>query len=159
MRYTYGFFATEGDSPVINPRWERFHIDNYYITHDKTIEFSSDKGEKNWIIVYGKIMSLKCDSIVHSEISNYLYKKLKKSLNSFYNELDYCCGRFIVIYSSNDQIFILNDATGMKAVYYTEFPRISVASHVNILAELYEKSPAYDISEDIEISGISKGLL
>ena len=152
LKYIYGFFAAEGDFPIINSQWERVFIDNFYITYDKSVEFSCIKGENNWVVVLGKIVSLRCDSTIHRDIAGRLFEELNVSLNSLYEELDHCCGRFIVIYSFDNKIFALNDATGMKSIYYAIIPKISIASHVRILAEQYNISFDNEMLNDIKVS-------
>ena len=149
LKFKYGFCATTAGTPIINPHWGVFQVDNFYLTYDKSIEFSSNIDEGMWLLVYGKIVSLNCSSIAHNDLTNHLFKHLSSSIEEFYDELDYCCGRFVIIYSINGKTHALHDAGGMKAIYYTASEFIAIASHAGILAQLCNKQFSSAVQEDI----------
>jgi len=135
LKYRYGFFASIGKAPIINPYWGRYQVSDFYFTYDKTLEFSIREGVDSWIIVYGKIISTRMHSILHGEVTNHLFELLNRDKSHFLDELDYCCGRFVIVYLKDGEINIINDATGMKSIYYSKKCVSVAASHYSILSD------------------------
>lgn len=59
---------------------------------------------------------------------------------SLYEYVDYLAGRYILIYGSNSEVYLLQDACGMRTCYYSD---ALIASHYNIIGRLQAKEPHF----------------
>ena len=64
-----------------------------------------------------------------------LYNKI--DCEEFYNYLDELSGRFCLIISINDNIYVFNDACGCRSVYFHKTEKV-IASHYNLIKLLYQ---------------------
>ena len=138
-----GFFAScFAKPPTIHHHWKTWSFKTFNISYDPVQPFSTQINQEGFLCLLGHLVSLNCEVTDHQKITNYIFTKLAQSLDDFFDELDNCCGRFICFYSLGDAVHVLNDATGMKSVYYASSPYPAVASHSFILHNYLEKEPS-----------------
>lgn len=152
-----GYFASlSGNLPLIHGAWKKWSFGNFSLLYDPVQPFSAQSSSNIFLLVLGNVVSLNIDSIVHQEIINGLFNKLIHSAEDFLCGLDDCCGRFVCFYSIGGKIFVLNDATGMRSVYYCNEPYTAVASHSFILKQYFNKKKSKDCQDFIKRSNLNK---
>ena len=136
-----GFYAScSGKQIRIHPHWETYSFNTLNITYDPEQPFDACKNDDMFLVILGHFVSLNYDDTDHKQLTSFLFDALVKSVDDFLDELDACCGRFVCFYSTRDGIHVLNDATGMKMVYYSTTINPAVASHSFILKSSLEKA-------------------
>lgn len=135
--YKRGFVFLEKNiytpNPVIN-KWFCINLDNihviYYEAGNKCCLQHFNGG---WICLCGSYcMDVLAGHMDFKLIVKNLAQQLERGVNYFFDYLDYLNGRFVCIYSVNNEIHILNDATAARSVYYSTHSKI-VASHYNLI--------------------------
>lgn len=110
-----------------------------YFSYDKTEDFFIETvrdgiSTSTWVAIYGDAIDLRDPLKKGQEIARDLADSLLQAELSFFNNLDYIGGRYVIVYYINNDIKILNDATGLKTVFYSAcFNYIS--SHVELIKD------------------------
>lgn len=128
-------------SPVNIPSNYTSHIlpNGDFFGYDKNEDLFIETTRKdisysNWVVIYGEAIDLKSPLKKGQEIARDLADSLMQAELHFFDHLDYIGGRYIIIYCHNGNIKVLNDAAGLKTVFYsTCFNYIS--SHVELIKE------------------------
>lgn len=127
-----------------------------YFSYDKNEDFFIETvrdGSSNdtWVAIYGEAIDLRYPSKKGQEIARDLADSLSQLELLFFNDLDYIGGRYIIIYSDNNNIKVLNDAAGLKTVFYsTCFNYIS--SHVALIKDNlihHEHSEVFEFRKEL----------
>lgn len=137
--YKRGFILSEFELDF-DCTWAKNRIGNLYITYDVDNEFvyvSNNDGL--WISILGHTI----------DTFNWIYGNTKEKLKSIASNLldivndhdvlmdriDYLSGRFIIIYSDGINNYLIQDASGLRSVYYHEEITI-LSSHYEIIHQL-----------------------
>lgn len=146
-----GFFAScFVKPPTIHHHWRIWSFRSFSISYDPIQPFSTQKNKNEFFCLLGHLVSLNCEFTEHQKITNFLFYKLTQSLDYFLDEIDKCCGRFVCFYSFRGTVHVLNDATGMKSIFYNIFPFPAVASHSYILHNYLDKNLSKSCQEFIK---------
>lgn len=121
---------------IIKDDWTQTRVNGYYfLSTQKDLEI-------NQVNRYGKELTLIGYIINPHEPSNTNYDCLEAifnkcaTINDLINELYIYSGRFIIIGSFNNEIYIVTDPCGLRQVYYTSKEgKLWFASQPNILAD------------------------
>ncbi len=132
------------DSPYINDiknRWIGDTIGSYNIFRHPRLQYTKINGSYSYFALLGDVIDPMNDIIVPSDILNRLAIKYERSMEQFFDYLDVLNGRFVLFVHAKGQSFIVQDAAGTKTVFYEiESDRVVVASHANIIAEMFDYS-------------------
>ena len=140
--YKRGFIFLEKNKCVPNHiinKWFCVNLDsNYVIYYEAGNKCFVQPFNGGWICLCGSYcMDVLAEHMDFELIVKNLAMQLEKDRNKFFDYLDYLNGRFVCIYSINNEIHILNDATGARSVYYSTRSKI-VASHYNLINMVQE---------------------
>lgn len=75
---------------------------------------------------------------VAESVANGLLRSFAHGWNDFYEHIGKIAGRYVVFVIENDDVYVFNDPSGLRTVYYTEDGDI-VASHLKLLARMTGK--------------------
>ena len=152
--YKRGFFLT--DTNIENPMvgWVKANIGirkTFYLFYDPLNEFSYFSNGNKWVALLGRFVdTLNWITNIH-EIGEKLFDDYKKSKERFYNYIDYFNGRFVIFYGNKSCSYVMNDATGMRSVYYS-LDNCAIASHYGLIYDVFnnEEEPYYAIYNSIK---------
>ncbi len=153
--YKRGFLLAHADSNVPNfimDNWIKIILDNNFILYyNENNKCYFEHNNEGWICICGSY----CMDVVacHMDmgiITKNLSCRLEKSENKFLDYLDLLNGRFVCIYSYHNHIYILNDATAARSVFYSTRDNI-VASHYNLVNDVChsDAEPFFQIYENV----------
>lgn len=135
-----GFLLTKLNSNIKSPKedWVYHEIGNenqrFIIYFDSANLFSYKSKYDYWVFILGTAMDTQDWHMDLDVIADKLLECLNVSQLCFYDYLDTLCGRHVIIYGNDTNTWLLQDATGMRSVFYhTE--ETYVASHYNLIAE------------------------
>ena len=116
--------------------WSELTINKqYYFYYDSVNNVSFLTSNDCFCLMYGYAMDTVNWHMDLEEINAHLLSYLINDKNKFYDYLDDVNGRFVLIFSDGKELKVLNDATGMKSVYYHK-NKILIASHYNIIQDI-----------------------
>lgn len=99
--------------------WSELTINKqYYFYYDSVNNVSFLTSNDCFCLMYGYAMDTLNWHMDLEEINAHLLSYLINDKNKFYDYLDDVNGRFVLIFSDGKELKVLNDATGMKSVYY-----------------------------------------
>lgn len=105
-------------------------LDNFYVHPWTRVEFAGDPNL--FVIVIGHCLTTRPEQ--HDAPAGELLKSLQVSVAYFLRTLDDFGGRHAIIFGSTGNISIVNDATGMRSVFYAATGGI-VASHAPLVEQ------------------------
>lgn len=117
--------------------WNRLKInDRLYITFHPDISVSKVESESSSITVIGYILDPTNINYTDENILDHLLSK-SSSVNDLVKLLDNYGGRWVIVYENGGNTFIINDAAGLRQVFYTydENGDFWCSSHSKILSE------------------------
>ena len=122
---------------------------NIYYSDDISVKFFSNKN--NWCVLIGTFIdtyNLCTDDIDY--IAGEILKKIDINEDTFYEYVEYLNGRYAILYSNGDKINIINDATGMRSVWYCINKRI-ISSHYPLIQNIINESESemYSLFKEI----------
>lgn len=101
-------------------------------SYDTRLEVEKRSFEDFSILIAGSFIDIRNGS---SDINNAADNILRSLVNRvFYEEIDYYSGSYIVVVQDPSGLRLLNDATGMRSVFYTNDFKF-IASHCDILRD------------------------
>lgn len=110
---------------------------------------SAENGD--FLIIRGHWASGSEDGKDDSSARRFLYLA-QESIALFEDELDYMCGRYLIVLHLHGNTWIYNDAIGNRTVYYAADQSVA-ASHLNLLNQV---SPHELLSHSLENAGVAK---
>lgn len=134
LKYRRGYVISDKNIRPPNKNWKKFKINNYYIYFDPINETSYIEKRNHCIFVLGTIIDISNGGLNREEILNNLLNKLFKSKNDFYDYLDHLSGRYLILFCDGIDCYVLNDATGMRSVFYSRKKTI-IGSHCELVQE------------------------
>lgn len=148
MLYARGFlicnrmYDTERIKSVIPSNWncvffeEKSLVDIvfYYDTRNELCFYEEDGV---WAVILGTAIDTETACFSLRKIATVLVAEFKKSKEHFYNAIDNLCGRHVILCGDKENAFLLQDATGMRSVFYSEKEFI-IASHCELIHEILQ---------------------
>ena len=124
----------------------------FRIAHDSGYPVSIAEKNNVYCVLIGIVLDTKSFTLDRQLIINNILNMIAgDAANAFKNDdfleyLDYLNGRYCIVLIKNDSMYVINDATGMRAVFYHDSLNI-IASHSNLLNEVAGESahPLFDI--------------
>ncbi|BFL74965.1 hypothetical protein M7M4_17170 [Corynebacterium pseudogenitalium] len=110
---------------------------------------SAENGD--FLIIRGHWASGSEDGIDDSSARRFLYLA-QESIALFEDELDYMCGRYLIVLHLHGNTWIYNDAIGNRTVYYAADQSVAT-SHLNLLNQV---SPHELLSRSLEKARVAK---
>ncbi len=105
-------------------------IDNIYIYY-KNIEFSRYDINNCTIIILGLAYYID-EHMFKFDIIKTMCEKLSNSYKEFYKFINFIGGRYVIIYKKENNINIINDAHGLKSIFYHSKTGMC-SSHIELL--------------------------
>ncbi|WP_156135311.1 hypothetical protein [Aeromonas taiwanensis] len=135
--YINGFlFAPKNHSCDLSPGWKTHFVNEFFLHCSSESKCDYIINGPSFFIIVGMAIHLQDEGDLKS-ISNHLYTKLIVSEKDFFDELDEINGRFTIIFRGLDGVVkILNDACGMRSVFYSKSIENTYSSHPSLLASV-----------------------
>ncbi|MDV2431455.1 hypothetical protein RAE08_10005 [Corynebacterium tuberculostearicum] len=130
-QYPRGFFIASDPQRVPNGFTRVGDMPNLYAHEwaDVSVARSAD----TFVTIIGE-----CVAVVPSiegSVAEHLLTLLVQGEAQFFDALSLLSGRYVIIFGTGERLQILNDATGMRSVFYSEGFEV-VASHARLVEEL-----------------------
>lgn len=107
----------------------------YLYFHDNTEVFKCSKDDRTLYII-GYILDIRDGNLNIGNISDNLLDSFSKDDDTFYNELKFLNGRYVLIFDTPDDTSIYTDATSMRPIYQWEMQIFG--SHEILVKEIVE---------------------
>jgi len=121
---------------IIPKDFKLFTTKNYIFAYDKLEKFQTHEFSSVSVSVFGDIYSLDNSELVSKELAI----RLQKNEKDFFTYLKSTYGRFLIIYTINDKVSLLTDATSMRSLFYKTFEKeIVCTSHPYLLTKAKSK--------------------
>src|SRR5690554_6836859 len=138
--FTRGYLITNNShikSNMITNYYKSFQLGKFYIhIHDET-KFSYIESENINIFIIGHLYNPFTNQIDENNILNSLILKYNMNDQEFFNYMNDLSGTFIIGIVDNEQIKILNDASGIQTCFYGIYDKnLYACSHLMILEKL-----------------------
>lgn len=119
---------------------------NVYFTED--LKYKNEKINNYNVLIIGDIIHTKNGMLSPSEI---LHRLLNHTLDSydFLTELSYLNGSFILLIESEGTLYLYNDATSLKSLYYHDTKPV-YASHSKLVHELLKEFYNINVSQKMD---------
>lgn len=134
LLFPLGFLASPNSIPLVKPGWRQVQLRGLNLSFDPKQPHSVIGDKRHFVVVLGPMVSLNHDTVDHHDLTLKLFEELAYSEQAFFDELDAISGRFVCFYCLDGKIRVLNDATGMKMVYYAVSPQWTAGSHAPLVA-------------------------
>ena len=150
LDYIRGFLITkEPDIKLESEFFKKIDLPDESVLYcHKHLEYAYVKDNENFVVLMGSAINISTGSYME-ETANELLAALKVSEEEFFDTIDFLAGRYVVIYSKAGEVKILNDAIGLKAVFYSVNLNIA-SSHSKLIADLIGsgKSPVQEAKDN-----------
>ncbi len=141
--YKYGFIVAKTKEIVSAPPvvlqddWRIEQLPNkYHIAIAPEVKLCCKGSVAVWVCLCGNYcMDVIAGHMEFNLITENLLHKLLVSEQAFFEYLDDLNGRFACFYSLNNELYVLNDATGARSIYYSTQKPI-IASHYNLIHDI-----------------------
>jgi len=138
LLYSRGFIISKTSCKPIN-FWTEFTfgpIENtFYISFDPQNNCVWGRNDSAWALLLGTALDPNECHMESDRILNQILDCLSSSKEAFYDYIDTLCGRHIIVFGNDQEAYILQDATGMRSVYYSQENCI-VASHYELIHDM-----------------------
>ena len=127
--YTRGFLLASENPAYIPEQYKR--VDNsLWVDKSQLVTFS----DNDQCCIIGFCVDIRSPEANVLAIANNLDRALSVSETEFHREGDFLCGRYVIVYKTNDGVrHVVTDAAGFLPVFHDEKGRI-VASHARLIA-------------------------
>lgn len=132
--YKRGFITSERDPAEAPAHWRRWSNARLSVAFDPDLDFQAEAINDTFLLIFGKLVLLDHQSVDQKDIALNLLQALMISEERFFSVLEGACGRFACIFSQNGQVKVLNDACGMRRIFYGHSHHTAIASHAELLA-------------------------
>jgi hypothetical protein len=112
----------------------------YHLFVHKLLNIWQSGGNCREIYLLGFAIDVR-DGAFSETCATRLYEALCRSERSFFDVLDFISGRYVVIYITENKLGILNDACGLKSIFYSK-ERFIAGSHARLVAEAQGLRPS-----------------
>ncbi len=139
-RYCNGFiFSPSTENGVMLEDWDKHEIQEFTLQHDNSYSCQLAEDSSSFLILIGRAIYVYDNN--NDVCSQNLLTILNTSEVSFFEELDKINGRFAIIYRAhNKPVKVINDACGMRSVFYTKLKSNYYASHPSLLSHAINSS-------------------
>ena len=141
LSFSRGFLLIKRTSYEENERSlnDRFDSDALQISHSHTLlvhkRLRIQSHQLGGIKVYILGLAVTTTDIspeAEQDLARYLCEKIKSSISDFYDALNFISGTYALIWEIDDEINILNDAHGLRSIFYSQRTG-SCSSHLELL--------------------------
>lgn len=132
VRFASGFVLSDKDFGSIEHFEKRALPNGLWWWSDEFVaedQATADNGD--FLIMRGHWASGSADG-KHDSSAHRFLQLAQESIDSFEDELDYMCGRYLIVLNLDGHMWIYNDAIGNRTVYYSADQSVA-ASHLNLL--------------------------
>lgn len=120
--------------------WNNIKVGKIYITTHPDLEVSTAKNESVALALLGFAFDYKNPQFTNNQIINLILKS-SKSFEDIIKATFHLAGRWIIVYSSNSEVRLLNDPGGLRQIFYSRSDdKTWCASQPHILANLLNVS-------------------
>lgn len=124
----------------------------FYISYDEKYPVSIFERDGLFCLLIGVAIDTKVFRQDHEYISDTILNLISGedsdifSNSEFLDYLDYLNGRYCIVFIQDDNLYVTNDASGMRSVFYHDSLNV-IASHYNLLNDLTkeEEHPLIDV--------------
>lgn len=131
--YARGYIFKTSSPPVVPDHWLRDRFGDFYYAHDERLHQNYKADGDFALLCLGVLNDVRNSGRSTSECCNELLNALKESDETFFNELSYTCGRYVLMWKKDGKLWMVTDATGMKPAYYYNQEEKIISSHVNLV--------------------------
>lgn len=151
LLFRRGYFCTDIDlsgsrSPYlerVRREWETVPVGRFAIYHDICLPVTTHRGGDLTMVLLGTVVDPVEATGEPGLIAAGLHDALLESETVFFDRLDDLSGRFVIIAAHGDSGFALQDATGLKTLFYDiGHEGVALSSHASLLAELLGYEPS-----------------
>ena len=144
LLYTKGFLF--GKANIVKPlaHWKAINISDYVLYYDKEVSVALAQEGTKWILLFGLAVDIEDGTSDNEKIVEILLNRLSVNELEFHERLDWISGRYMIVYSDGDSVKVVNDATGMRTVFYSKESNI-IASHAELLKDIIGSSNRTEI--------------
>lgn len=138
--YTEDIFARGYYYAKIEPRykprsWEGFSVFGGRLYKDSRLQITRSSSNTTQIACLGEITDIRVPAEGSQQVLDRLVKYLEYSESNFFRSLSWTNGRYVLLYRKNSEnIKVLNDATGMRPVFYEGNKANAISSHAALMA-------------------------
>ncbi|OIQ17366.1 hypothetical protein [Lacinutrix sp. MedPE-SW] len=111
------FLLTRKNYPLIHGFIKK-PIGGFYLQFHKNCVFTTARNSFCEVIILGELFSYTTPELTNQNILNQLIEQ--ENLERFQAEISNYYGQYVVIYKSNTQFSVFNDACGQAEIYYTK---------------------------------------
>ena len=147
--YSRGFIFSREKLKMVKDTWKQEYISGYFIQYSPENVVCMRRGDDFDILVMGMLLDTENLTMDIDFITDRLYERLKVSEKVMWDYCDILGGRFIIFYRIGLQSYIMQDATGMRSVFY-DINSGALSSHYNLIAQNYESTPNSFIKTYVE---------
>ena len=139
--YKRGYLISD-EKISVKPNWKSVEIKindkkYLYLSSDTLNEIEVIKKGKVWVAILGTVMDTIDYHMNLKKISEKLIQLYLISEEKMLDYVDYLNGRHIILYGDENNYFLIQDATGMRSVFYS-INQLLIASHYNIIDDIIQ---------------------
>jgi hypothetical protein len=132
--FARGFFLSDSEPKFIPSHWNVSDVFGAKLYWDPRLEYIDVMNDTTRIICLGKIVDIRTPNLNNFETVKRLMDELVRGEERFFEALDWTNGRYVIIFSNNGSVKVVTDATGMKSVFYSHEPSMTISSHAALAA-------------------------
>lgn len=140
-RFARGYLITDAaeelDIPPTLTSWDVEEITDHTVYIHPALSCNHYSREGKSLGLLGRVIDPINNITGTKTILRIIHESLSSSREEFYDYLDHLTGRFVLFVKNNDEVFVLQDATGNQSLFYeVKSNRCLLASHSGIIAEI-----------------------
>lgn len=141
--FSKGFLLTQQDLSDVAHLSKRVLPAGWTLWLDEAVETEiSTTGTDDFLVIRGHWVDTSDDAEVGSTAEQLIDSLMHEGELGFHRRIGRFGGRFVVIVKYDSTIWVYNDATGLRSVYY-HLDQATVASHLHLLTFINPESPSY----------------
>lgn len=137
LTYARGYLLSKSPQALPREGWQQVTLADWVLSHDPALPVAMElKGADGVVLIGNAIEPGLSDAPDNQAIAQQILEAALTSRETFQQKLDHLVGRFIVITKIGEAFTVQQDATSLRAVYYTDHQYDPViGSHVHLVAE------------------------
>ena len=132
LLYKKGFIFGKDNTTKPFEHWKTIKISDYVFYYDEEVKVAFVQEGEKWVLLFGHAIDIEYEISNNQKMVEILIERLSNSEQEFFERLDWISGRYMIIYYDGKSVKVVNDATGMRAVFYSKKSNI-IASHAELL--------------------------
>lgn len=133
--FSRGYVVSDKELPCVPEHWKREVFCDYKVAIDPKLRTNILSQHGFGLMLLGTFFDVRYPSVGSELVAENIFSALKEKEASFFSELDYISGRYVVFYCTPGGSFnALTDATGMKSAFYYNREVKIVSSHAKLVA-------------------------